>query len=78
MEIRLNVDDDYIKDLQTKLGEKGPDLTRSALTLLNWAVGEVTKNRVILSTNEEGKDVHKLVMPSLETARSRAEKAKGT
>jgi hypothetical protein len=74
MEIRLNVDDEYIKDLQKKLGEKGPDLTRSALTLLNWAVGEVTKNRVILSTDDQGKDVHRLVMPSLETVRPKSEK----
>jgi hypothetical protein len=69
MEIRVNVDDKFLQSLQTQLGAKGPELAKSALTLLNWAAGEVTKGRVILSTDEEGENVHRLVMPALESVR---------
>lgn len=71
MELRLTIPDDYMNDLQTKLSaNKASDVTRDALTLLNWAVGEVTKGRVILSAtpSDTGKatDIHRLAMPSLD------------
>ena len=48
MEVRLNIDDAFVKTLQDKVGRsiKATDLTRDALTLFNWAVGEVAAGRV--------------------------------
>jgi hypothetical protein len=69
MELRVNVDDDFVKKLQDSLKAKTPDIAKSALTLLNWAVDEVSKGRVILSTDEKGEQVHRLAMPALDVAR---------
>ncbi len=55
--------------LQSSLGDvRATDITRAALTLLNWAVEEVGEGRLILSANKDGDDVHKLVMPELQRA----------
>lgn len=68
-EIRFSVDADFLKTLQQRLGvEKGTDLARSALTLLDWASSEASGGRLILSSNTEGTDVHRLVMPELSQA----------
>ena len=65
-ELRFTVDADFLKKLQDRLGvEKGTDIARSALTLLDWASSESTNGRVILSSTGDGKDVHRLVMPEL-------------
>lgn len=67
MEVRLNIDDAFLKNLQEKVGgsAKATDITRDALTMFNWAIGEVAAGRVVLSTSATGEDVHRLVMPSL-------------
>jgi hypothetical protein len=65
-EIRFTVDADFLKKLQDRLGvDKGTDVARSALTLLDWASEESSTGRVILSSTGDGKDVHRLVMPEL-------------
>jgi len=70
MEVRFNIDDSYIKSLQESLGgAKSPEVTKSALTLLNWAVSEVSKGRVILSADSKGEDIHRLAMPALDSVR---------
>lgn len=69
MELRVNIDDSFVQNLQDSLKAKTPEVAKSALTLLNWAVEEVKKGRVILSTDENGGDVHKLAMPTLDVAR---------
>jgi len=70
MEIRLNVDDSFMKELQNKLGQKkATQLTLDALTLLNWAASEVKDGRKILSASGSGEDIHALVMPSLQTVK---------
>ncbi len=67
MEIRINVDDDFVKSLSEKLGvSKTSALTTEALTLLNWAANEAKAGRVILSANQEGKELKQLSMPALE------------
>ena len=69
-EIRVGVDSNFLKRLQERLGvDKGTDIARSALTLLDWASNEAANGRVILSSNEDGKDVHRLVMPELRTVK---------
>jgi hypothetical protein len=75
MEIRVSVDDKSAEQLQEKLGTtKATDIAKSALTLLNWAVNEVANGRVILSSDSDGENLHRLVMPELEVARLLASK----
>lgn len=74
MEVRLNIDDTFLKNLQEKVGRptKATDITRDALTIFNWAVEEVAAGRVVLSTSASGEDVHRLVMPTLTQVESKA------
>lgn len=66
MEIRINVDDEFMDSLKARLKEaKGTEVTKDALTLLNWAVSEAKDGRVILSAKADGTDVHRLAMPAL-------------
>ena len=68
MEVRMNIDDAFLKNMQEKMGGsvKATDITRDALTIFNWAVEEAAKGRTVLSANKEtGEDVHRLIMPSL-------------
>jgi hypothetical protein len=69
MELRVNVDDQFIRNLQKSLGAKTPEIAKSALTMLSWAVNEVSKGRVILSSDEKGDNVHKLAMPTLDAVK---------
>jgi hypothetical protein len=70
-EIRLTVDEKFIDGLKKDTGiDKAARLTNDALTLLKWAVGEVKKGRVLISTDENGGDAKKIVMPVLEMAKS--------
>jgi hypothetical protein len=63
-EIRATVDANFLAELEEQLGvTKSTDVARTALTLLDWAVKEIQNNRMILSATENGKDVHRLVMP---------------
>jgi hypothetical protein len=67
MELRMQVEDRFIEELQRSLGYmRSTDVVRDALTILNWAVRESAKGRVILSANSDGHDVARLAMPSLE------------
>jgi hypothetical protein len=71
-EIRFTVDSEVLEKLQASLGaSRATDITRAALTLLNWAVDEVGEGRLILSANKDGDDIHKLVMPELQRAAMR-------
>lgn len=66
MEIRTSVDEDFMKELLDAFGEKkATNVVRSALSLLKWVANEKKENRVILSSNADGEDVHKLVMPGI-------------
>ena len=65
-EVRFSVNADFLKALQQRLGvDRATDVARSALTLLDWASREASGGRIILSTTDDGKDVHRLVMPEL-------------
>jgi len=67
MELRIQVDDAFMKTLQDRLKtSKATDVARDALTLLNWAVQEKRQGRDIASALKGG-DVHtRLAMPSLD------------
>ena len=77
MELRMQVDDQFINELQRVVSaSRATDVVREALTLLNWAVQERLRGRVILSANTDGHDVSRLAMPSLERIqRERRERA---
>lgn len=70
-EIRFTVDEKFIESLKKETGvDKASQLTNDALILLKWAVGEVKNGRVLISTDEKGGDAKKIVMPTLEMAKS--------
>lgn len=72
-EIRFTVDEKFIEGLKKDTGiDKASQLTNDALTLLKWAVGEVKSGRVLISTDENGGDAKKIVMPTLEMAKSKS------
>jgi uncharacterized protein YidB (DUF937 family) len=65
-EVRVAIDSEFLKSLEARLGvSKSTDLARIALSLLDWASEEAASGRLILSTNREGKEAHRLVMPEL-------------
>jgi len=64
-EVRFTIDEQFIKELESKLKAKPTEIARDALTLLSWAVDEAAKGRVILSTGPDGRDIHRLAMPTL-------------
>lgn len=65
-EIRLLVDKKYLEKLQKRLGTtKATDLTRAALTMLDWASVEAEHGRLVLSSDQDGSDVRQLAMPEL-------------
>jgi len=69
-EIRFTVDEKFINGLKKDTGiDKASQLTNDALTLMKWAVGEVKKGRVLISTDEKGGDAKKIVMPILENSK---------
>jgi hypothetical protein len=71
-EVRLSIDSDFLKELQDKLGvDRATDVARAGLTILNWAAGEASRGRLILSSTSNGEDIHRLVMPELTTAARR-------
>jgi hypothetical protein len=72
MEVRFNLtDDEFMEGLQKKLQVKtAAEVVKQALTVMNWAVNEFQNGRVILSSDEKGQNVHRLVMPAFERLRS--------
>lgn len=71
-ELRVQIPDELVKQLQEKLGSgaKVTDIARDAITMFNWAVGERAKGRLVLSSDEDGEKMARLVMPSLENVKS--------
>lgn len=65
-DIRVQIPDEIMSALREKLGLKtNTDVVQEALTMLNWAAEEKSRNRLILSTNINGEDVARLAMKSL-------------
>lgn len=64
MEVRFKTDDNFMRNLQNILGLKNAsEVTREALTLLNWIADEVKHGRIILSSTKDLKEMHRLVSP---------------
>jgi hypothetical protein len=72
MELRMQIDDQFMNALMDKMNiRRPPEAVREALTLLNWAVEELRRNRVILSSDSDGKEVARLAMPALDRIEAR-------
>lgn len=72
-EIRLQIPDDVIANLQEKLTRhtKPTDIARDAINLYTWVVNEAAHGRVLLTSNSEGTDFTKVAMPSLDSIMQR-------
>jgi hypothetical protein len=72
-EVRVQIPDDVIQQLQNKMGgtAKVTDIARDAFTLFNWAVDEKARGRFVLSSEGDGGKVNRLMMPSLENVPKR-------
>lgn len=66
IEVRVNVDEQFIENLRNKTGEKSSKIVLEALSMFNWAINEKENERVILSTNKDGGSVKQLSMPILD------------
>lgn len=65
-EVRVSIDSNFLEELEKRLGvSRSTDLARIALSLLDWASVESKEGRLILSTDNEGKNAHRLVLPEL-------------
>ena len=71
-EFRLKVPDSLLSSMQARLGEdtKMTEIARDAISLLNWAIEEKARGRVVLSGNENGKDLIRITFPSLDRVQS--------
>lgn len=73
-DIRVQVPDDFMKDLRGMLVgvDSNNDVVKEALTLLYWAAEERSRQRLILSTNIDGEQVERLAMRSLPPVQPRS------
>ena len=70
MELRMELDDRVMLRLKDALGAKrNVDVVNNALTILNWAIAEMEKNRIVFSADEDGRNIQTLMLPDLEFAR---------
>jgi len=70
MELRLKVDSEFMKNLQARLKTKNNrEIVQNALAALDWVSEESEKERVILSSNKDGGEIHRLVLPVLKVKR---------
>ncbi len=71
-EIRLNIDDSLMNSLKTVTGiDKTSQLTNEALNLLKWVASETSQGRVLLTSNADGGDIQKIVIPSLQNIKAK-------
>ena len=65
MEVLLVLDDLLLEELKTKTGISDPlALTSDAMTMLNWAVNEISAGRIVVSTDVTGENVKVLHLQS--------------
>jgi len=71
-EVRVQLPDDLVSGIQEKLSTntKPTEITKDAIALYNWAVSERAKGNVIVSSNNDGTNVTRVTMPSLDSIKS--------
>jgi hypothetical protein len=73
MEIRFTVDDNYIKDLQSKVkGAKTTQIASEALALFNWAVSEIMNGKKVVSLDEGKNSYKEITTPVLQNVTKEA------
>ena len=77
MQVRLNIDDAFMRDIQDKVGAQTgvAELAKDAFAVLRWAIDEVARGRVVLSADCRGCELQRLVMPTLTRVEARARAA---
>lgn len=66
MEVRFNIDTDFMDNLKKDLKVKNStDVAKEAMSLLKWAVDERKQRRVILSSKSDGSGISRLLTPGL-------------
>jgi hypothetical protein len=70
-DVRLTIPDDLVAQMQNKLSQNGKptEIARDAISLYNWAISERAKGNVILSSNNDGTNLTRVTMPSLDSIR---------
>ena len=76
-DVRLTIPEDLIKEFNDKIvgpdgNIKTTDIARDALSLYKWAIDEASKGRAIVSSDQQGENVQRLVMPRLQDAERQA------
>jgi hypothetical protein len=71
-EVRLQLPEDLVSGIQEKLSMnvKPTEIAKDAISLYNWAVSERAKGNVILSSNNDGTNLTRVTMPSLDSIKS--------
>ncbi len=67
-EIRVEVDDEWFSDLRSQIGgrPKSTEIVRDALSFYKWVLEQRKAGRYIISVDDQGKDPHRIVVPSTE------------
>ena len=69
-EVRLTVDEGFMNSLKNDTGiTQTTKLADEALTLFKWAVAQAKEGRILISTDQNGGNAQRIVMPSLENAK---------
>jgi hypothetical protein len=69
-EFRLKVPDELLYSMQAKMGgAKMTDIARDALGLLDWALDERARGRVVMSGTTDGDKLMRITLPSLDRVR---------
>ncbi len=67
MEIRMDIETEYIEELKKSTGEKKTSkIVAEALALYKWAVSQKKKQKEIYSLKENGEDLERIVLPGLD------------
>ena len=81
MSVRLQIElpEERVRELEALMKEcdiaTKKDLFNNALTLLEWAVRESEKGRIVASVDEENQRYRELQMPAFSAVSARAKKA---
>lgn len=71
MEVRFTIEDNYIRDLQSKAtGARVTQITSEALALFKWAIDEIMKGKKVVALDEETEIYNEITTPILDKVKS--------
>ncbi len=69
-DVRLSIDGKFIEGLKKDSGiDNANIIVTEALILLKWVISEIQKGRVLITVDESGNNVIKVVMPIFTSAK---------